>query len=178
MSFFFHEKTDKTRKYSKFTILVWYENGRRRLFGAQSINTERASLILPIWHKGNVWVVLGDLIVWHTLIPETNHLPTSPCHTTHNYSKYERRRLSFIINGHKRVEWTETFKAKILKPNTFEFMKCLSLLHALTLHHILTGKTLGDVVTCTSFCLASISACLAFSNSSLSIAASLALQQH
>ena len=32
---FFHEKTDKTRKYSA----VWYENCRRRLLGAQSINT-------------------------------------------------------------------------------------------------------------------------------------------
>ena len=36
----FHEKTDKTRKY---VIFVWYENGRRRLLSAQSINTESAS---------------------------------------------------------------------------------------------------------------------------------------
>ena len=36
---FFHEKTDKTRKFSKS-----YENGRRRLLGAQSINTERTFL--------------------------------------------------------------------------------------------------------------------------------------
>ena len=34
----FHEKTDKTREYSKSVIFVWYENGRRRLLGAQSIN--------------------------------------------------------------------------------------------------------------------------------------------
>ena len=40
----FHEKTDKTRKYSKSAILVWYENSRRRLLGAQSINSERVSL--------------------------------------------------------------------------------------------------------------------------------------
>ena len=40
----FQEKTDKTRKYSKSAILLWYENGRRRFLGAQSINTERASL--------------------------------------------------------------------------------------------------------------------------------------
>ena len=37
---FFHEKTDKTRKYSKSAIFLWYENGRRRLLGAQSINSE------------------------------------------------------------------------------------------------------------------------------------------
>ena len=35
----FHEKTDKTREYSKSAIFVWYENGRRRLLGAQSINS-------------------------------------------------------------------------------------------------------------------------------------------
>ena len=46
--FFFHEKTDKTRKYSKSAIFVWYENGRRRLLGAQSINGERTSLILNV----------------------------------------------------------------------------------------------------------------------------------
>ena len=48
---FFHEKTDKTRKYSKSAIFVWYENGRRQLLGAQSINTERASLRLSDWIK-------------------------------------------------------------------------------------------------------------------------------
>ena len=42
---FFHEKTDKIRKYSKSAIFVWYENGRQWLLGAQSINTERASMI-------------------------------------------------------------------------------------------------------------------------------------
>ena len=49
MSIFFHEKMDKTWKYSKYTIFVWYENDRRQLLhvGAQSINTERASLINP-----------------------------------------------------------------------------------------------------------------------------------
>ena len=44
MSIFFHDKTDKTRKYTKSAIFVWYENSRRRLLGAQSINAERASL--------------------------------------------------------------------------------------------------------------------------------------
>ena len=39
-----HEKTDKTRKYSKSAIFAWYEKGRPWLLGAQSINTERASL--------------------------------------------------------------------------------------------------------------------------------------
>ena len=36
----FHEKT---RKYSKSAIFIWYENGRWWLLGAQSINTESAS---------------------------------------------------------------------------------------------------------------------------------------
>ena len=40
----FHEKTDKTQKYSMSAIFVWYENSRRRLLGAQSINSERVSL--------------------------------------------------------------------------------------------------------------------------------------
>ena len=40
----FYEKMDKTREYSKSTTFVWYENGRRRLLGAQSINSERISL--------------------------------------------------------------------------------------------------------------------------------------
>ena len=42
---FFHEKADKTRKYLKPAIFVWHENGRRRLLGAQCINTERTSLV-------------------------------------------------------------------------------------------------------------------------------------
>ena len=37
---FFHEKKDKTQKYSKSAISIWYENGHRRLLGAQSINIE------------------------------------------------------------------------------------------------------------------------------------------
>ena len=44
----FHEKTDKTRKYSKSAIFVRYEKGRRRLQGAQSINTERATRYFAI----------------------------------------------------------------------------------------------------------------------------------
>ena len=51
----FHEKTDKTRKYSKSAIFVWYENGRRWLLGAQSINTERVSIKSP-----RVWSLLGE----------------------------------------------------------------------------------------------------------------------
>ena len=39
----FHEKTNKTREYSKSAIFIWYENGCRRLLGAQSINSKRAS---------------------------------------------------------------------------------------------------------------------------------------
>ena len=48
----FHEETDKARKYSKSAIFIWNENGRRRLLGAQSINTETghilASLVFPV----------------------------------------------------------------------------------------------------------------------------------
>ena len=36
---FFHEKTDKTKN-TWSTIFVWYENGRQRSLGVQSINTE------------------------------------------------------------------------------------------------------------------------------------------
>ena len=47
MSIFFHENSDKTRiKYSKSAIFVWHENDCRRLFGAQSINTERVTLTI------------------------------------------------------------------------------------------------------------------------------------
>ena len=66
--FFFHEKTDKMWKYWKSAIFVWYENGRRRLLGAQSINTERASLRLPSprrSHKTNNWVQT----IYHTEQP-------------------------------------------------------------------------------------------------------------
>ena len=46
----FPEETDKTRKYSKSAIFVWYENGRRRLQGAQRTDTERTSLnIISRW---------------------------------------------------------------------------------------------------------------------------------
>ena len=56
---FFHEITDKTRKYSKSAIFVWYENGRRRLLGAQNINTERASLYFIVWKlKLKIWKFL------------------------------------------------------------------------------------------------------------------------
>ena len=44
--FFFHEKTDKAWKFSKSTIFIWYANGCRRFLGVQSINTERAALIV------------------------------------------------------------------------------------------------------------------------------------
>ena len=53
VNFFFHEKTDKTRKYSKSDILVWYENDHRRLQGAQSINTERACLQIFLHQEFN-----------------------------------------------------------------------------------------------------------------------------
>ena len=33
----FHEKTNKTREFSKSAIFIWYENGCRRLLGVQSI---------------------------------------------------------------------------------------------------------------------------------------------
>ena len=39
INFFFHEKKDKTRKYSKAAIFIRCENGCQRLLGAQSINT-------------------------------------------------------------------------------------------------------------------------------------------
>ena len=55
---FFHEKMDTTRKYSKSGIFVQYENGRRRLLGAQSINTERASDCCASKHD-----LLGFLLV-------------------------------------------------------------------------------------------------------------------
>ena len=42
--FFPHEKTDKTREYSKSAIFVWYDNVRRRLLVAQSISSDKASL--------------------------------------------------------------------------------------------------------------------------------------
>ena len=42
---FFHKKTGKIWECSKSAIIVWYENGRWLLLGAQSINSERASLI-------------------------------------------------------------------------------------------------------------------------------------
>ena len=42
---FFTRKRTKHETYSKSAIFVWYENGRRWLLGAQSINTERVSLI-------------------------------------------------------------------------------------------------------------------------------------
>ena len=41
---------DKTWKYWKAVIFVWYENSHQRLLGTQSINTERASLT-PILKK-------------------------------------------------------------------------------------------------------------------------------
>ena len=41
---------DKTWKYWKSTIFVWYENSHWRLLGAQTTNTERASLT-PILKK-------------------------------------------------------------------------------------------------------------------------------
>ena len=43
---------DKTRKYSKSAIFVWYEYGRRRLLGAQSINTEISYLNVNVWTVG------------------------------------------------------------------------------------------------------------------------------
>ena len=39
----FCSRENGTRNYAKAAILLWYENGRRRLLGAQSINAERTS---------------------------------------------------------------------------------------------------------------------------------------
>ena len=55
---YFHEKTDKTRKYSKSAIFIWYENGRWRLLGAQSINTERVLTRENIFDKIVVFCTL------------------------------------------------------------------------------------------------------------------------
>ena len=44
---FFSRENVQNTKNSKSAIFIWYENGRRRLLGAQSINTERAS-----WSSG------------------------------------------------------------------------------------------------------------------------------
>ena len=45
-SIYFHEKKrTKKRTNSKYSIFVWYKNGRRRSLSAQSINTERAPLV-------------------------------------------------------------------------------------------------------------------------------------
>ena len=40
-----------SQKYSKSAFFIWYENGRQHLLGAQSINTERASLTTEIPFK-------------------------------------------------------------------------------------------------------------------------------
>ena len=73
---FFHEETDKTRKYLKSAIFVWYENGRQRLLGAQSINSERASCwecCLFTWYemKGLAETIHSNYVclVWITSIP-------------------------------------------------------------------------------------------------------------
>ena len=44
MLIFFTRKRKKHEKTRSVPFFVWYENGRRRLLGAQSINTERTSL--------------------------------------------------------------------------------------------------------------------------------------
>ena len=41
---FFSQENGQNTKICESAIFVWYENGRRRSLGAQSINTERASL--------------------------------------------------------------------------------------------------------------------------------------
>ena len=57
----FHEKTDTTREYSNPAIFVRYENGRRRILSAQSINTERASLTLWwVWYLQ--YLLLKDVL--------------------------------------------------------------------------------------------------------------------
>ena len=63
-------KTDKNC--SKSAIVVWYENGCRRLFGAQSINTERASI--------SVSYLAGSqtLLICHPLSLRFWNLPTRP----------------------------------------------------------------------------------------------------
>ena len=38
---FVHKKMDKTQKYLKCTVFVWYDNDRERWLGTQSITTER-----------------------------------------------------------------------------------------------------------------------------------------
>ena len=43
---FIMRKRTKHKKYSKSAIFVWYKNGRGRFLGTQSINAERASLIV------------------------------------------------------------------------------------------------------------------------------------
>ena len=40
---------EKAQNYLKSAIFIGYENGRQRLLGAQSINTERAFLKCELW---------------------------------------------------------------------------------------------------------------------------------
>ena len=53
----FHEKMNKTRKYSKSAILVSYENGSRRLQGAQSINCE------SFWRDEVLWAGYNGILL-------------------------------------------------------------------------------------------------------------------
>ena len=69
----FHEKTDKTRKYSKSAIFVWKENGRQWLLDAQSINTERVSVTkkeLSFTQWGHFTFISSDLVVLHHIAVE------------------------------------------------------------------------------------------------------------
>ena len=72
---FVHKKMDKTQKYLKCTVFVWYDNGRERWLGTQSITTERVSLrivsiewlvrILICYHfsLGSGFLVI-NLVLW------------------------------------------------------------------------------------------------------------------
>ena len=72
---FVHKKKDKTQKYLKCTVFVWYDNDCERWLGTQSITTERVSLrivsiewlvrILICYHcsLGSGFLVI-NLVLW------------------------------------------------------------------------------------------------------------------
>ena len=51
-------------KNSKSAIFVWYENGRQRLLGAQSINTARTTEVQKQNHLKNVYTLCSSLVCW------------------------------------------------------------------------------------------------------------------
>ena len=125
---FLHEKTDKTWKYLKSAIFIWYENGRRRLLGAQSINTfKRINSLEECLMSCRLTKMSESSISYWAVIMNNFYHGTVHCSSNieRYHYKYEKRNQNLQVQC---KYWPKSFHAllQLKKNNTYQFLNWVS----------------------------------------------------